>query len=114
MIEFIFARVNGKYYNIPVAEIRFIEAKKNYVRIVTGDQSFLAHVTLSHIEKKLPQNLFCRIHRSYIVAISKVKWFDCGYAYLNLKDTRLPISTVYFELLKTKVLIVGAGPAAVP
>jgi DNA-binding LytR/AlgR family response regulator len=104
-MKFFFARVNGKYQIIFIKDIRFIEAKKNYVRIVTENKSYLVHLTLGEIEKQLPENIFCKIHRSYIIAISKLVSFDYEHAYL--KDIDLPISASFFESLKKKIFIIG-------
>ena len=76
MFTSFFARVNGKFQNITVDHIQYIEANKNYVRIITDASSYVIHATLNTIEQQLPPNLFCKIHRSYIVAVNKIVAFD--------------------------------------
>ena len=49
-----------------------IEAKGDYIRIKTEDQSIVVHSTLKKIEDKLPDTIFLKVHRSYIINLSKI------------------------------------------
>ena len=51
----------------------FIEGLKDYVKIHTAKERFLALVNLKNIESQLPQDIFIRVHRSYIVSMTKIK-----------------------------------------
>lgn len=104
MLQSFFIRIDGKYLSVPFEEIRFIEACKNYVHIVTPRQTLLAHTSLNGLQKHLPESLFCRIHRSYIVALNKISAFDHEYVYMG--DTQLHLSPHYSNLLKSKLLII--------
>jgi DNA-binding LytR/AlgR family response regulator len=59
---------------------------------------------MKQMEEYLPQNLFCRIHRSYIVSLNKIEAFDHEYVYL--KKMQLYLSPQYFDVLKTKLIII--------
>jgi DNA-binding LytR/AlgR family response regulator len=104
MLHSFFIRIDGKYQGIAFDDIHYVEACKNYVRIVTATQSFLPHVTMKQVEEQLPLNLFCRIHRSYIVSLNKITAFDHEFIYL--KKVQLHLGPQYFELLKSKLLII--------
>jgi DNA-binding LytR/AlgR family response regulator len=101
----LFAKVNGRLYRIAVDEIMFAEADKHYIRIHTAKFCFYTHFTLGQLENILPPESFCRIHRSYLIAIHKIDSFDHEYVYI--KDKQLDISAQYYEILKSKVVILN-------
>ena len=101
----LFAKVNGRLHRIAVDEILFAEADKHYIKIFTEKVSLYTHFTLGQLESILPAEYFCRIHRSYIIAIHKIDSFDHEYVYI--KDKQLNISIQYFEILKSKVIIIN-------
>lgn len=76
--DFFFVKADGGLVKIFFEEILFVEALKEYVRIVTPDKSVITYHTLSGLEEKLPKGNFYRVHRSYIVnikAISSIEGF---------------------------------------
>ena len=105
MLNSFFIRHDGKFQAISFDEIDYIESRKNYVCIATSTKRYVPHLTMKQVERKLPNNLFCRIHRSCIVSLNKIEGFDCEFVYLQ--KTRLPLSARYAEILKSRVLIVG-------
>src|SRR5688572_27580864 len=104
MLQSFFAKIDGKYQGIPFGDVDYIEANKNYVRIVTANNRFLIHATMKQMEGKMPHHLFFRIHKSYIVAINRITAFD--HEYLYLQNTRLPLGANYFEPLKGRLVII--------
>lgn len=106
-----FIRREGKYVRLPFSKIRFIEAHKNYPRIHLADGSFVALVTLKQLELHLPEDLFCRIHRSYIVSLEQVTAFDARQVYVG--ERALPLARHYQKIFYQKLLIVEVeGTAA--
>lgn len=76
--DFFFVKANGGLVKIFFDEILFIEALKEYVKIVTNDKAVITYHTISGLEEKLPAGKFYRIHRSYIVnikAITRIEGF---------------------------------------
>lgn len=63
---------NGLIRIIPAADIHYIEADDDYVRIVTKAGSYLKKSTLSHIEQTLDPQQFVRVHRSYLVPVTQL------------------------------------------
>jgi len=63
----------GRILFLPVADIRWIGAEENYVRLCTGAETHLLRETMSHLEGRLDQQQFLRVHRSYIVNLNYVK-----------------------------------------
>lgn len=99
---------NGKIKIIPLAQVQFIEAADDYVKIHTADGNFLKKKTMSFFEDSLPQQEFIRIHRSYIVnaqLITRITPYEKE-SHLALLTTgaQLPVSKAGYSKLK---LILG-------
>jgi two-component system LytT family response regulator len=63
----------GRILFLPVADIRWIGAEENYVRLCTGPETHLLRETMSHLEGRLDSRVFLRVHRSFIVNLNYVK-----------------------------------------
>jgi two-component system, LytTR family, response regulator len=68
----------GRVYLIKVADIEWLEAEDNYVRIHTGRISHLIRQTLRGLQEKLDPDQFARIHRSTIVNLDQVREIQLG------------------------------------
>ena len=86
--------------------ILYIEARKNYTRLVMTDRSAMVLITLKQWEKILPAELFCRVHRGYIVSIERVISFDNKFVYLP--GMNISIGEQYRYALPRTVTIVGS------
>jgi DNA-binding LytR/AlgR family response regulator len=88
--DFFFVKADGGLVKIFFDEILFIEALKEYVKIVTREKAVITYHTISGLEEKLPAGKFYRIHRSYIVninAISSIEGFQ-----VKIGKHELPVS----------------------
>lgn len=63
----------GRILFLPVAEIRWIGAEENYVRLCTGRETHLLRETMGHLEERLDPQVFLRVHRSFMVNLNYVK-----------------------------------------
>lgn len=63
----------GRILFLPVADIRWVGAEENYVRLCTGPETHLLRETMSHLETRLDSQAFLRVHRSFIVNLNYVK-----------------------------------------
>ncbi len=88
--DFFFVKADGGLVKIFFEEILFIEALKEYVKIVTKDRSVITYHTISGLEEKLPFGKFYRIHRSYIVNIKAITSIE-GYL-VKVNKHELPVS----------------------
>ena len=104
MYKYFFIRVDSKYQKIQFDEIKYVEARKNYIRIVSTKRSYVVLITMKQIERVLPTNMFCRIHRSYIVSLHHINAFDRELVYMD--GLELPISGAFQSTLQNKVMIV--------
>jgi two-component system LytT family response regulator len=71
--DYLIIKTDKKYVRLNYNDVLFIEGLKDYVKIHTGKERFLALVNLKNIESQLPQDIFIRVHRSYIVSMTKIK-----------------------------------------
>lgn len=88
--EFFFVKADGGLIKIFFEKILFIEALKEYVKIVTKEKSVITYHTISGLEEKLPVGKFYRIHRSFIVNIKAITSIE-GFA-VRIDKHELPIS----------------------
>jgi len=72
IIERITVRVGQKIKVIPVEDLICIKAEDDYVSLVTAEGHWLKDETMKSYEAQLPPDKFVRVHRSYIVNISKI------------------------------------------
>lgn len=94
---FIMVRYKGDLIKILMEDICYIQALGDYVNIYTSDLRHTIHITLKEISDKLPQDQFMRIHRSYIVNVSKSRTRQPETAYVRIgdKEACLPIGPQY-------------------
>jgi two-component system LytT family response regulator len=69
-------KTGNKIKIIPVADILFLAADDDYVKIYTSEGSFLKNKTMAYFEKLLGEDNFVRVHRSYIVRINEITRID--------------------------------------
>ncbi|GHT66077.1 LytTR family transcriptional regulator [Bacteroidia bacterium] len=98
---------NQAIFSIPVEQIQYIEANGDYVLIYTQEGRFLKDRTMKHWETYLPDNLFARIHRSFIVnitCISKIELYEKETYKVQLKNgNSLKTSASGYKLLRQKM-----------
>jgi hypothetical protein len=94
-------------YSIPVRQIVYIEANGDYVLIYTSESKYLKDRTMKYWEAHLPDDLFVRIHRSFIVNIeyiSKIELYEKETYKVQLKSgVGLKASATGYKLLKQKM-----------
>jgi len=68
----LYVNINKRLVKINISSIYFIESKGDYILIKTDEENFTVHSTLMKIEEKLPKELFIKVHRSFIINITKI------------------------------------------
>ncbi len=91
--DFIFVRSNRRMLKVDFNAIAYIESLSDYIKIHLNGETVVTRETISAIEAKLPKQQFLRIHRSYIVHLSKIQSFTNEEVTVNRKA--LPISRSY-------------------
>lgn len=69
-------RAEGKLHRIQIADILFVEGMKEYVRITTPDQRYMAYTRLHQVDALLPANDFVKVHRSFRVGSAHVQTLE--------------------------------------
>ncbi|WP_412468184.1 LytR/AlgR family response regulator transcription factor [Pedobacter sp. KLB.chiD] len=89
---------------IPVADINYLEADDDYVKLSTVDGIFYKNKTMAYFEQTLDINQFIRIHRSYIINLAQVTKIELkekdSYVVLLKSDIWLPVSKTGYVKLK--------------
>ncbi len=105
MQKYFFIKVNGKHIKVALREIVYVEGCRNYIRVVTETKAHLVLFSMKAMAQYLPSTLFRRIHKSYIVALDKIAWFDTERVCLTNKE--LPIGQQYKNELEKAVVILN-------
>lgn len=100
--SFIFLKVEKKLVKIKYDDILYIESLKDYIKIFSTIDNYLVHKSLTGITEELPQDNFLRIHRSFTIAIDKVKSVEGNSVEIDSK--RIPIGRKYISQAKQIIL----------
>ncbi len=93
-------KADGKLYRILIEDIQYVEGKGDYITLHSEDKKLTFHHTLKDLLKILPEDRFMRIHRSYIVSLSKIEYLEGNQ--LKVHDTTLPIGKSYKDSFLSK------------
>lgn len=91
--SFMYFRAERKMVKVFFRDILFIEGLKDYIKIVTDTKTIVTKYVLATLEEMLPANEFLRIHKSYIVAISKIDSYNADT--IQIAKHELPIGRLY-------------------
>ncbi len=99
--DFFYVKANNKIEKILLEDIYYAEALQNYICIHTKEKKYITYLTFKSLEEYLPADKFLKIHKSFIVAVSKVDSLEAGH--VNVLNQSLPVSrsikTVVMEKL---------------
>lgn len=96
--EEIMLKVEYKNVKIRLADIEYIEAMDNYIRIIqTSDRPVLSQTSMKAVMDLLPADRFMRIHKSYIVPLHKVAAYSRRQLTLHYRSVELPVGRVYAD-----------------
>lgn len=98
----IFIKVDKKMMKINIEEILFVEGMKEYIKIVTPDKTYITHKSLTSLSEELPNDKFLRIHKSYVIALNKVKSIEGNR--IQILSFTIPIGRNYSKEVKNKIL----------
>jgi len=90
---FIYVKENKKVLKVYLNEILYVEGLSEYVQIYTADKKIITKTSMTHMSEKLPDNGFMRIHKSFIVALSKIEAFTSSS--IEVPGKELPIGRSY-------------------
>jgi len=99
--EDLYVNIDRRLVKIKVPSIYLIEAKGDYIQIKTETKNHTVHTTLKKIEEKLPESLFLKVHRSYIINTSKI--VDIEDNSILIKKEVIPVSRSNREALMERL-----------
>jgi DNA-binding LytR/AlgR family response regulator len=88
---FIFIKSSKKTYKVNLEDVLYIEALGDYVKIFTTEKMIISYQSLKNIEVLLPSTSFPRIHKSFIIALSRIDLIEGNH--VKIKDREIPIGT---------------------
>ncbi|HYK81777.1 MAG TPA: LytTR family DNA-binding domain-containing protein [Gemmatimonadales bacterium] len=98
---------DGRSYFVRTADVEWIEAARNYVRLHVGGRAHVLRSTLAALERRLDAGRFRRISRSAVVNLDRVRevqpWFHGDAVVILESGTRVTLSRRYRQSL------LGAG-----
>ena len=95
--DHLFLNVQKKKIKILFSEILYIESQREYIKIVTTKKEYISKMSTHEIESLLPANLFKRIHRSFIVSVSKIESYTAEAVEVN--GISIPIGRGYKDVI---------------
>ncbi|MBL0032014.1 MAG: response regulator transcription factor [Bacteroidetes bacterium] len=100
-IRYIFIKTEYRLEKIMLNEILFIEGMRDYRRIHTTNKRIMTLQTFKDLELEIPENIICRVHKSYMVAIDKIESIEKDE--IKIDGIYIPVSETYkkrfYELL---------------
>lgn len=98
---FIIVKVEYKNVKILHAQILFIEAMDNYVKIHTAEKIYLTQQSMKSMLQGLPEEQFCRVHKSFIVGLAKISHFS--HKNITVGPHTIPIGRTFQERFNARV-----------
>ncbi len=86
----LYINIDRRLIKLDIPSIYLIEAKGDYINVKTEEKNYTVHSTLKKIEEKLPDSLFLKVHRSYIINIKKI--IDIEDNSVLIKKDVIPVS----------------------
>ncbi|WBA44277.1 LytR/AlgR family response regulator transcription factor [Hymenobacter canadensis] len=108
--DYIFVKTEskGKMTKVNFDEIVFVEGMKNYLSINTYEDRIVTLLNMKDLEDRLPSQQFMRVHKSYIVALNKIKALDGNQILFKNIKAYVPLGETYrnafFEALNEKMM----------
>ncbi|MGN7723529.1 LytR/AlgR family response regulator transcription factor [Chitinophaga sp. 22620] len=90
---FIYLKADKKMVKVFEKDILYIESLKDYVKVKTTEKEIITYQRITYLEEKLPEGRFLRIHRSYIIAVDKIRSFNS--TAIEVGEFELPIGRQY-------------------
>ena len=78
-------------------DIDYVESLRNYAAFYRGTEKTMALFSMKELEETLPASKFVRVHKSFLVAIKKIKAMEGGEIVIKSTNARIPLSPNYKE-----------------
>ncbi len=99
---YFFIKCDYKYERIYFDDILYVQALQNYVTIFTAKGKYVTLLSLKSVEEKLDSKSFIRVHKSFIVSISKIEAIENSE--ISIQSHRIPLSRNYHDQVLSQVV----------
>ncbi len=90
-----------KLYKVEFEDILHLQAYGDYVKVFTKNKTLVTKERLTIIEEQLPEKEFLKIHRSYIIALSAIRFIEGNQ--VQVGEIKIPIAATYKEKLMLRL-----------
>jgi two-component system LytT family response regulator len=97
--NYLYIKVNGNLVKLYHEEILFAQSMKDYIKMVTPTATYLTHLTMKSLISLLPETVFKRVHRSYLVNVQHISVI--GKDAVVIRNNSIPLGEQYKGNLKT-------------
>lgn len=99
--SFLFVKIEYRLQKVNLDEIIFIEGLRDYRRIHLKSEKILTLETFGELEQRLSHHRFCRVHKSYLVALDKIESIERDR--IKIDQILLPISDKYRDIFYERI-----------
>ena len=90
---FVYFRADRKMVKVMLQDILYIESMKDYIKVFTSNGTIITKQSISSVEEMLPEKEFIRVHRSYIVSLSRINTFTAEL--IEVEKAEIPVGKLY-------------------
>lgn len=106
--DYVFVKADGKVQKVKFDDVLYVEGLGNYVTIHTINGKIITLLTMKEVQERLPESMFMRVHRSFIVSLEKVQFIEGNQIFVEAK-TAVSLGETYreqfFKALEEKMLL---------
>ncbi|TXF88613.1 response regulator transcription factor [Neolewinella aurantiaca] len=100
----IFVRHKDRMVKLFLNEILYVEAERAYCKIVTADTEYLLSIALRKFEEQLTSTDFMRVHRSFLINLTRID--EVAEGHVALAGKAIPIGKTYREAFTGRVNLI--------
>jgi len=93
--DFIWVKSGTEYFNVKLEDILFIKSEGNYIEFHLVNKRIVALDSLNNLIQTLPEGLFVRTHKSYIISIKQISSYERHQ--VKIKNENIPVGSLYRE-----------------
>lgn len=98
----LFVKSGYETVKIPIRDILYIEALKDYIKIFTKKEKHLSLLSMKTVLEMLPVGEFIRVHRSFIIPLKKITKYSGKNVFIN--RTKIPIGDSFKQQFQEAVI----------
>jgi DNA-binding LytR/AlgR family response regulator len=91
--DYIILKADKRTHRVNIAEILFLESMGDYVKIYFINEKIIVHETLSGLLSKLPEKIFVRVHKSYVISSLHFQYIEGNT--VKIGDKEIPVGLKY-------------------